>query len=148
MNAQSMRTTLGQKVIAVDSAEDLGDVKTYVVSPDVERIEKIQIAGRKKHALFTAWRDLASFGADAVMVTAAEAPAESDDERDLGAAKGDIALLDARIVDTAGFEHGTVSDVTFDADSGSIVSVEGSDGTTYPHDAVASLGSYALVVRA
>lgn len=147
MTEQSMRSTLGQKVIAVDSAEDLGEVKAFVVSRDVERIDKLQIAGRKKNALFTTWDDLESFGSDAVMVSDAGAPAEADDDRDVDVAKGDISILGARILDSAGFEHGTVDDVTFDADSGTVQAIVGSDGTSYPSERVASLGSYALVVR-
>lgn len=148
MSIHTMKSMTGHSVIAIDTAEEVGTVKHFVVAPDVTRIERLHIDGRKKHAMFAEWDDLESFGDDRVMVSAANAPAESSDDRDVDAAKGNIELIGARVLDTAGFEHGTVDDASFDSDTGSITAILSSDGVEVPKDAIHSLGSYALVVNA
>ena len=148
MTEHNMNAMIGQPVIAIDTAEEIGDVKHFVVSADVSRVERLHIDGRKKNALFAEWSDLESFGSDRVMVTAADASAGSDDERDLDAAKGNIELLGSRVLDTAGFEHGTVADAIFDADSGAVVAIITDDDTRVDQARIRSLGSYAVVVEA
>lgn len=148
MTEHNMQPMIGHSVIAMDTAEEIGKVKHFVVSTDVSRVDRIHIDGRKKKAVFAEWSSLESFGADRVMVTAAGDPSESDDERDVDAAKGNVALLGSRILDTAGFEHGKVSDATFDADSGSILAILTDADVTIAQDRIHSLGSYAVVVDA
>ncbi len=148
MTVYSMNSMAGQAVIALDSAEEIGKVKHFVVAPDASRIERLHIDGRKKKALFAEWADLESFGADRVMVSKADDPSEASTDRDVEAAKGNVDLIGARVLDTAGFEHGTVTDATFDADSGEIVAIGTSEGMEIASAAVHSLGSYALVVDA
>lgn len=148
MTIHSMKSMSGQAVIALDSAEEVGKVKHFVVAPDASRIERLHIDGRKSKAMFAEWSDLESFGADRVMVSKAAAPSESSTERDIDAAKGHVDLIGARVLDTAGFERGTVADASFDADSGEITSISTSEGTEIASAAVHSLGSYALVVDA
>jgi uncharacterized protein YrrD len=141
-----MRSVLGHEVVGVDSAESLGSVKHFVVSRRGDRIERLHVDGRGKHADFVAWDDLDSFGGDRVMVARSSATDTSDDPRDVDAAKGNVDVLGARILDTAGFERGRVDDVSFDSDDGTIVAVHTTEGTTIEADAVRSFGSYALVV--
>jgi len=148
MTVHSMKAMTGQSVIALDSAEEIGTVKHFVVAPDVSRIDRLHIDGRKKKAMFAEWSHLESFGSDRVMVTNAADPSESKDDRDIGVAKGDIELIGSRVLDTAGFEHGTVVDGSFDADSGAITTVQTSEGTEIPQAAIHSLGSYAMVIDA
>ncbi|MEO6652267.1 MAG: hypothetical protein ABIP17_06385 [Ilumatobacteraceae bacterium] len=148
MTIHSMKATAGQSVIALDSAEEIGKVKHFVVAPDVSRIDRLHIDGRRSKALFAEWSDLESFGTDRVMVTHADDPSESKDDRDIGVAKGDIELIGSRVIDTAGFEHGTVADGSFDADTGAITSVQTSEGTQIPQSSIHSLGSYAMVIDA
>lgn len=137
-----------QAVIALDTAEDIGDVKHFVVSRDASRIERLHIDGRKKNALFAEWEDLESFGADKVVVKLASSASPSDDDRDLDQAAGSIEILDVRVLDTAGFEQGSVDDVDFDSDTGTIVSITSSNGEVIPADRVRSLGSYAIIIDA
>lgn len=148
MSEHTMKHMAGHSVVAIDTAEEIGSVKHFVVSADGKRIERLHIDGRKKNALFTEWGDLESFGADRVMVTAADATAGSEDDRDLDVAKGNIQLLGSRVLDTAGFEHGKVADATFNADSGAIVSILTDGGDVVDSGRIHSLGSYALVVDA
>ena len=145
MTTRTITSTLDRNVIAIDTAESIGSVTSFVVSPAVDRIEKVQIGGRRKHAMFADWSDIESFGDDAVMVTSAGAPSESDDDRDIDTAKGALDVIGALILDTAGFEHGVVTDVGFDDSTGDIVSLtNGSE--EFLAAAVHSLGTYAVVV--
>lgn len=148
MSDHTMKDMTGQSVVAIDTAEKIGSVKHFVVSSDGRAIERLHIDGRNKKALFTEWSDLESFGEDRVMVKAADAAAGSDDDRDIDVAKGNIGLLGSRVLDTAGFEHGTVADAIFDAGSGSIVSILTDDDDTIASDRIRSFGSYALVIDA
>lgn len=148
MSEHTLKQMVGHSVIAIDTAEEIGSVKHFVVSSDGKQIERLHIDGRKKNALFTEWSDLESFGDDRVMVTAADATAGSDDDRDIDVAKGNIELLGSRVLDTAGFEHGKVADATFDGTTGAIRSIVTDGGNVIARDRVRSLGSYALVVDA
>ena len=148
MTEYNMQAMIGHSVIAIDTAEEIGKVKHFVVSTDVARVDRIHIDGRKKKAIFAEWASLESFGADRVMVTTADDPSQSDDERDIDAAKGHVELLGSRILDTAGFEQGKVADAIFDADSGSIVAILTDGDVTIGKDRIHSLGSYAVVVDA
>ena len=148
MSQHTMKSMKGQSVIALDTAEEIGNVKHFVVSADGQRIERLHIDGRKKKALFTEWGDLESFGTDRVMVKAADATAGSQDDRDLDVASGDIELIGSRVLDTAGFEHGKVADGTFDSDSGAIVDILTDSDAAIDSRRIRSLGSYALVVDA
>ena len=146
MTIRKMKEVGGHPVVAIDNAEEIGSVKHFVVSADGRRIERLHIDGRKKKAVFAEWGDLESFGGDRVMVRSSSAPSESDDDRDRGAASGDVSLLGSRVLDTAGFEHGEVADASFDATSGEITGILTSAGDEVPATAIRSLGSYALVV--
>ena len=143
----SIKNSQGRNVIGLDTAKDLGELKSFVVDVTVDRIERLHVAGRRKHSLFTEWGDIEAFGDDAVMVRCADAPSESDTERDVDIARGNIDVIGARVLDTAGFEQGIVDDVEFDVESGAIVRVITSTGASIAAADVASLGSYALVVR-
>ncbi len=146
MTVHSIRSMLGHEVVAVDNAEQLGQVKHFVMSPQGDRIERLHIDGRGKHAEFVSWDDLESFGTDRVMVSAADSPTQSDDGRDLDAARGNIDVIGQRILDTAGFDRGKVADLSFEGDDGRVVSVMSTDGSTIDSSAIRSFGSYALVI--
>lgn len=148
MTIETMNSKSGQPVIAIDSAEEIGTVKHFVVAPDASRIERLHIDGRRSKALFAEWSALESFGADRVMVTKSGEASSSDDDRDLAAAKGKIDLIGARVLDTAGFERGTVADASFETDTGGITAVRTSEGVDVPQARIHSLGTYALVVDA
>jgi uncharacterized protein YrrD len=141
-----MKAKQGQTVVTVDTAEDIGSLKHFVVSQAANRIERLHIAGRRSKASFVEWEDLESFGPDRVMVISADAPRHSDDDRDIEAARGKIELIGSRVLTTAGFKEGEVDDAEFDAETGAIVSITTTTGRRIEASAVHSLGSYALVV--
>jgi hypothetical protein len=56
-----------------------------------------------------------------------------------------VAVIGARILDTAGFEHGRVADVEFDPATGAVLGIVG-DGAHIDASRIRSLGTWALVV--
>jgi len=140
-----MSAAIGRRVIAQDTADEIGEVKAFVVDRSGRTIERLQIAGRTRHARLVDWSDIASFGPDAVMVVAHDRVHEPVDDRDAEIVGGNVDVLGARVLDTAGFEHGTVADFEFDPDSGSIVGVVAGDAHII-RDRIRSLGTWALVV--
>lgn len=146
MTTYTMKEKQGQAVVSVDTAEDIGSLKHFVVSPAADRIERLHIDGRRSKASFVEWDALESFGPDRVMVSSAQAPSHSDDDRDIEAARGKIELIGSRVLTTTGFEEGKVDDAEFNGDTGAIVSITTTTGRRIDAAAVHSLGSYALVV--
>ncbi len=63
-----------------------------------------------------------------------------------------MSLLGCRVLDDAGAEHGTVDDVVFDPETGSLIGVTTTgpqpEPTAFAPDDLLALGSYALMVRA
>lgn len=144
MAAFSMREALGRPVVATDTAEEIGEIKSFVVDSTGRNITDVQISGRKKKAVLVAWSAL-EFGPDVVMASSVRSVHDVQSNRELEAAKGDIDFLGARILDTEGFEHGIVSDVEFDSSDGTIVRLHGD--VSVAGTSVRSLGSYAVVVE-
>lgn len=145
MAMMKMSEALGRKVVATDTAEEIGEIRSFVVDPTGRRLVKVHITGRKKKADLLDWSSL-RFGPDVVMASTDAARVDVADDRELDSVKGDISYLGARVLDTDGFEHGTVDDVEFDADDGSIVRVHGESSIEI--DRVRSIGSYAVVIDA
>jgi hypothetical protein len=74
------------------------------------------------------------------------------DDAEVGATRGDLSLLGARVLDDAGQEHGTVDDVQFDPATGALLGVSavgpGRPPAAFEPGDLLALGSYALMVRA
>ncbi len=140
-NAADKRT-----VVAGDSAENIGKIRGFIVDAGANRVEAVHISGRGKNADIVEWSSL-RFGGDAVIVESGDAVAQVSEEREVLAVKGPLAMRGSRVLDTGGFELGTVEDVSFDSETGELVTVRTTTGEV---DAarLCSLGSYALVVDA
>ena len=136
--SETFRSAEGRKVVASGTAEDAGLVEGFHVDAGATRIESVGLAGRKHKGELVPWSAVQSFGPDAVMITGTQQTSEDFEPR---------TLRGARVLSTAGFELGSVDDVSFDAGTGALISV--STGTdTITADRFSSIGSYALVVSA
>lgn len=62
----------GRPVVAADTAEDIGEVKGFIVDPTATRIDAIHVSGRKGRADLIAWTSIRSFGPDAVVADNAD----------------------------------------------------------------------------
>lgn len=142
-----LSTALGCPVVAADTAETVGEVKALVLGISAMRITQIHVAGRSRSAKVVNWEDLAGFGTDAVMVALARSVTDSVQERTEEVLSGRVDSIGARILDTSGFERGTVVDVEFDPESGAVVSILG-DSDRWDRNSIHSLGRYALIVDA
>lgn len=144
----SFTSAIGRKVIAANSADDVGKVKTFVVDQAGTSITQIQVTGRKRNAELVNWQDVEAFGPDALIIKDVVHLHEAPDERTEEMVRGTVEYLDSLILSDDGEELGTVSDVHFDEKSGEIVGVLGETVGRVEGDKIASLGSYALVIRA
>lgn len=136
----------GRPVVAGDTAEDIGEVKGFVLGPDASSIEAVHVSGKGRKAEVVAWSNIRSFGTGVVVVERASAPERPATDHATDAVKGKTAPRGARLLLTTGFEAGTVSDVEFDPDTGHVVSVATDQGTV-DVKRLRSLGSYALVIE-
>ena len=137
----------GLPVIAADSAETIGEIKGFIVDSTATRIESIHVSGRGKRAEVVEWSSIRSFGEDAVIAVMAEASHRVSSDHETQAVKGKIVARDTRVLDTNGFEQGTVNNVMFDPSSGELTGVLTTEGRV-GGESLKALGSYALVIQA
>lgn len=135
---ESFLNALGRSVVAGDSAENIGAVKSFVVSEDAGHICSIHIGGHRRGAMFLAWQSVGSFGPDAIV---AKARPETGWKPD----RFGVDLIGSRVLTTTGFIAGKVLDVRFETTDGSVVSVE-TDAGSIDAARLRSVGLYALVV--
>ncbi len=136
----------GRLVVAIDTAEEIGNVKGFVVDPTAKRIDAVHVSGRGKNAEIIAWASIRSFGNDAVIAKTADAAVQVSGDHDTQAVKGNIEMQGSRVLTTTGLAHGTVEDVTFDAESGELLGASTTDGGYVEASRFRALGSYALIV--
>lgn len=132
----------GTKVMSKDSAKKMGKVERILVDVPPRRITALQV-GRDE---LVDWSEVSGVGHDAVVVAGEESvrsAADAHEERALG---GDFDWKGKRVLSDRGNELGKVVDVDIDEASGTLVSVETTEGTL---DAprLHALGSYCVVVR-
>jgi uncharacterized protein YrrD len=135
----------GRRVVAADDATQIGQVKHLVLSPDARNVEAIHVAGKKQHADIVGWADISSIGSDAVMITSGTAARQPESDLDAEFVRGDVVIVGARVLDTEGYDIGTVANLEFDVESGAIVAVTTSNGSI-DANRIRSLGTFALVV--
>jgi sporulation protein YlmC with PRC-barrel domain len=142
----SIRELLGTPVIAKDSAAELGEVEHVLVED--RSIRALHVDGKgASHAGFITWDDIAAVGADAVVVHDAGVIRDPETEEEQRAARGDLELLDKRAIASTGDEIGTVSDVAFDVDTGTITTLTLGEETV-DGGRLRAAGSYAVVIEA
>jgi sporulation protein YlmC with PRC-barrel domain len=144
--SDSFRRAVGRKVVSRASAEDLGAVTHLLVDAQRRQIAAV-IIGRGKRAQLVEWAQLSGFGPDAVMVTDEGALRPPADDREEAAADGKLEIVGKRALTETGNELGTVDDVTFDPDTGSLERLRIKD-RDIPAAALLGSGSYAVVVDA
>jgi len=137
----------GRPVIAADTAETIGEVRGFVVDTTASRIESVHVSGRGKNAEVVPWSSIRSFGADAVIADVAASAEQVSTDHETQAVKGRVVVRKTRVLNSNGFEQGTVEDVSFDAVTGELTGVTTTEGPI-EGKALRALGSYALIVDA
>ena len=135
----------GRPVVSTSTAETVGKVSGFVVDPGTRSVLAVQV--RKSDAGDTLrWPQVVAFGSDAVTV---EGPGSiTDADADVQALLGrDHRLVGKRVLSTEGDELGTVTDLEFDGDSGSVTRLLLADHAI-AGVRLRGVGSYAVVVTA
>jgi len=140
----SFRNTRGIPVVAKSSAEQVGKVKHFVV--DGGRIQALHVDGGKKHGQLVSWSDVSAFGDDAVIVSDDDALRDASNDREHRALRDELVMLDKRVLDDVGDEHGSVADVVFNPDDGTIESMTIGDEERVAGDRLLGVGAYAVMV--
>lgn len=135
------------EVVTISDAEVVGTVETVVLDRSARAVQRVRVGGSKRSPEMVDWRDIAAVGPDVVTLGAADAVHPSRDDEDELYVRGDVTIIGARVLDDAGFEHGSVKDLHFDDETGDTVAFL-TDAGRIPVDDVHSLGGHALVVRA
>lgn len=136
----------GHPVMSTSSAEQVGRLDALLIDCRMARVVGLSLSRTPGDGDTVHWEDVVGFGPDAVTVASVDAVTEP---RGRAAELGDstYAVLGKRILDDAGDEHGKVVDVEFDATSGEVLSLIGSDGAL-DGNRLRDCGSYAVIVRA
>lgn len=134
-------------VMSKESAEKVGQIKHFVVDAPTRRIRSAQVEGSKKNSVMVSWTDIAAVGDDAVIVESDAVLRGAENEDEERAARGELVMLDKRVLDETGDELGVVDDVVFDPASGEIESIN-VGREIIEGDRLLGVGSYAVVVRA
>jgi sporulation protein YlmC with PRC-barrel domain len=142
--SDSFRQAHGRKVISRASAQALGAVSHLFVDVQHHAIAAVVI-GRGKKAQLVDWAHLSGFGPDAVMVADEGALRPPADDRERAAADGRLELVGKRALTERGNELGTVDDVTFDTDTGTLEHLLVGNHHI-PAGALRGSGSYAAVL--
>jgi len=145
--SETFNSSEGRPVVAIDTAETIGEIKGFIVDTTATRIESVHISGRGKKAEVIPWASIHSFGPDTVMADLATAAQQVSSDHETQAVKGKIVARKTRVLNTHGFELGTIEDVMFDTATGQLtgaLTTEGHlDGSRFR-----ALGSYALIIDA
>lgn len=135
----------GRAVISRSTAEELGKLAHIVI--DVKRGQVASlVVGKGRKALLIAWAQVSGFGPDAVMIADETALQEPRDDRERAAADGNLEFVGKRALSDAGNDLGTVTDVVFDPDSGTIESIVVGDHEQ-PVASLLGAGSFAVILR-
>jgi uncharacterized protein YrrD len=141
----SFREAHGRKVVSRATAEALGELRHMVLDPSRRRVAAVVVSKGKKHAFVVDWEHVSGFGPDAVMVESEDTLRPPTDDHEQAAADGKLELVGKRALSETGNEHGPITDVEFDPDSGTIGSVLIGE-ERIPATDLLGVGSYAAVL--
>ena len=135
---------VGRQVVSTSTAQTVGRVDEFVV--DSRRRAVVALSLRRTEGGDTLlWTDIVAFGADAVTVASADKSVEAAPA--IVALSGkEHRLIGKRVLTAGGDDIGTVDDIEFDADTGTITSLLLAAGDV-AGARLLGVGSYAVVVR-
>ncbi|MGW6026732.1 PRC-barrel domain-containing protein [Streptomyces sp. NPDC055099] len=136
---------LGHPVIGADDARPAGEVAGLGIDPRTRRITELYLRGAKNGGDSVPWAQVRGMGPDAVIIENAAAAAEA--VRGGSHSRAHKRLLGKRVLTDFGEDIGTLTEVTFDPETGDV-------GDLYvgreqvPGSRLVGLGPYALVLGA
>jgi len=141
----SFREAHGRKVVSRATAEALGELSHMVVDSSRRHVSAVVVSKGKKHAFVVDWEHISGFGPDAVMVESEDTLRPPADDHEQETVDGKLELVGKRVLSERGNEHGSITDVEFDPDSGDIGSLLVGEERITPTDLL-GVGSYAAVL--
>ncbi|MGA8210587.1 MAG: PRC-barrel domain-containing protein [Nocardioidaceae bacterium] len=134
----------GHKVVSTGTADTVGRVKELVVDPASRSVVALRLR-KTDSGNVLAWSDLTGFGTEAVTVSDADRIGDGGDLQPLLDKRH--RLVGKRVLTAGGDELGSVADVDFDLDTGSVTTLLLKDGADVAGSRLLGVGSYAVVVR-
>lgn len=142
-----LTTTLGEKVVSKASAETLGSVDGVVIDAVSRKITALRL-GKGRKAKVVPWDDVTGVGTAAVIVEDEDAVRDPTEGAEQRFAAGDVAVIGGLVLSDRGNSRGTVADVEYDGDTGTLTSIRTSQSTTIDAERLRAVGTYAWVVVA
>jgi uncharacterized protein YrrD len=132
-------------VVDTATATRIARVDGFVVLPAPARVALLRLGKVSGAGTLLAWDDVQGFGPDAVTVATDAVIRPARDAVEQRAEDNDLEILGKRVLTEHGMELGTVTDVDFDPDTGSITTLI-TKTETIAGERLIGLGGYAAVV--
>lgn len=132
-------------VVDTATATRIARVDGFVVLPGPARVALLRLGKVSGAGTLLAWDDVQGFGPDAVTVATDAVIRPARDALEQRAEDNDLEILGKRVLTERGMELGTVTDVDFDPDTGSITTLI-TKTETIAGERLIGLGGYAAVV--
>ncbi|MDQ5856111.1 MAG: PRC-barrel domain-containing protein [Actinomycetota bacterium] len=132
-------------VVDTATATRIARVDGFVVLPGPARVALLRLGKVSGAGTLLAWGDVQGFGPDAVTVATDAVIRPARDGLEQRAEDNDLEILGKRVLTERGMELGTVTDVDFDPDTGSITTLV-TKTETIAGERLIGLGGYAAVV--
>ena len=132
-------------VVDTATATRIARVDGFVVLPGPARVALLRLGKVSGAGTLLAWGDVQGFGPDAVTVATDAVIRPARDALEQRAEDNDLEILGKRVLTERGMELGTVTDVDFDPDTGSITTLV-TKTETIAGERLIGLGGYAAVV--
>ena len=142
-----LTTTLGEKVVSKGSAETLGSVDGVVIDAARHLITALQV-GKGRKAKVVPWDAISGVGTAAVIVERDDALRDPDDEIEPRYTRGDVAVIGALTLSDLGNSLGTIVDLEYDSDTGSITAIRTSQSNEISGDRLRAAGTHAWIFAA
>jgi uncharacterized protein YrrD len=135
----------GTPVYSKSSADQVGRVVRFVVDAHARRIAAVHVAGRRRRTQLADWANVVGFGPDAVVIDDGGRLRSPGSEYEERVTRGRLDLRGRRVLTSAGFDIGPLTEVDFDEASGVIERLE-TARARIRGAGLRAIGSYAVIV--
>jgi uncharacterized protein YrrD len=137
----------GQRVLALDGAQIVGNVRRLLLDPASDSVVALQLDGTSDAGSIVDWSDLAAVGPDALMVDSDEVRRGPLNVTEQQFVAGNLELAGKLVLTDTGDAIGELTDLSFEEETGKVVELE-VPGHALPLTTIVALGPYSLIVAA